>query len=224
MAKSGLKPFYLGLVAIALIGGGAIFLARGTGGGATSTIAPALAGDTAVMPGYVLGSDSAALEVEEYADFQCPACRMFNIVTLPDVVERLVKTGRIRWRFKDRPLENHANSLPAHQAAACAGEQGRFWEMQDQLYYGQPDWEFVRNPQKKHREYAQKIGLDMSKYDECMGSNRYLSRLVAEARRATVRGITSTPTFVIGTIKIEGTVGYDQLKALVDSLTALKKP
>ena len=217
MAKSGLKPFYGILVAIALIGGGAIFFSRGAKTGPT-TIAPALSGDTAAMPGWVLGSETAPIEVDEYADFQCPYCRSFYLVTMPDITERLIQTGKIRWRFKDRPLEGHPKTLPAHQAAACAGEQGKFWDMFNQLYVNQTEWVEARNTPKKIREYAQKIGLDMAKYDACVDSNRYMARLAAEARRATERGITSTPSFVVGNTKIPGTT-YDEIKHAVDSLS-----
>ena len=170
------------------------------------------------MPGWVLGSETAPIEVDEYADFQCPYCRSFYLVTMPDITERLIQTGKIRWRFKDRPLEGHPKTLPAHQAAACAGEQGKFWDMFNQLYVNQTEWVEARNTPKKIREYAQKIGLDMAKYDACVDSNRYMARLAAEARRATERGITSTPSFVVGNTKIPGTT-YDEIKHAVDSLS-----
>ena len=221
MAKPGLKPFYAILVAIALIGGGAMFYSQSKSRGATP-IAPALSSDTAALPGYVLGSDSAPIEVDEYADFQCPFCRTFYLVTMPDVTERLIRTGKIRWRFKDRPLEGHSKSLPAHQAAACAGEQGKFWEMFDQLYRNQNEWVEAGNSLKKIRGYAQQIGLGLKKYDDCVDSNRYLSRLVAEARRAGDRGITSTPSFVVGNTLIKGT-SYDEIKHAVDSLSPKPK-
>jgi len=224
VAAPKLKAFYVGLGALAVVGGGAIYLASaGAGGAARAVPIAAMAGDTAAMPGYVLGSDSAPVRVDEYADFQCPYCGRFAVVTMPDVVERLIRTGRVRWRFHDRPLEGHAKSLPAHQAAACAGEQGKFWEMHDQLYYNQNAWVEARNTEKKLREYAQKIALDLPGYDACVRSNRYLSRLMASARRASEQGINSTPTFVIGTTKVENAIGYDQLKAVIDSLSPPKK-
>jgi protein-disulfide isomerase len=218
LALSGLKPFYAILIAIALIGGGAIVFSQGSKPSGPTSLAPVLGADTSVMPGYVIGSDSAPIEVQEYGDFQCPFCRTFYLVTMPDITERLIRTGKIRWRFKDRPLEGHPKSLPAHQAGACAGEQGRFWEMLDQLYTHQNDWVEARNTPKKIREYAQKIGLDVAKYDQCVDSNKYLSRLVAEARRDTDRGINATPTFVVGNTKIEGTT-YDEIKRAVDRLS-----
>ena len=226
MALGGMRAFYTGLAALALVGAGAIYLARGSGGGATTV--PSLremAGDTAALPGYVMGSDSAPVEVEEYADFECPACRGFAIVTMPDVAERLVKTGQVRWRFRDFPLyQIHRKSPIAHEAAACAGEQGRFWEMHDQLYYNRDQWVETRNSAKKIREYAQKVGADLSRYDDCMKSHRYQARIAASARQGVERGVNSTPTFVIGNLMIPGALPYDSLKALINGATRNQKP
>ena len=225
MALSGLKLFYLGLGGLALIGGGAIFMARGSGG--ARTVAPLAPGADTVsaMPAYPLGSDSAPVQVDEYADFQCPACQRFAILTLPDVMDRLVKTGRIRWRFYDFPLEGHRNSLPAHEAAACVGEQGKFWAMHDLLYYNQRDWEAEsgRSLVRKLRGYAEKAGADLGRYEECTQSQRYLARLKASLRLGLNRGVNSTPTFVIGTLMIPGSLPYDSLKALIDNASRAKK-
>jgi protein-disulfide isomerase len=90
--------------------------------------------------------------------------------------------------------------------------------MHDQLYNHQPEWVAARNPEKKEREYAAKVGLDLGKFDECVGSNRYIERLRAEGFRASRRGINSTPTIVVGNTKIEGTA-YDAIKRVIDSLS-----
>jgi protein-disulfide isomerase len=217
VAARNLRSFYVGLVAVAVIGGGAIFWAKNKNAPRVSTIA-ALANDTAAMPIYTLGNENAPINVDEYADFQCPGCRQFFIVTLPDIRDRLVNTGRIRWRFRNMPLPMHQNALAAHQAAACTGEQGKFWEMHDQLYTNQPEWAEARNAPKRFRQYAGKSGVDLAKYDECVASNRFISRLQAEANRAGQRGIGGTPTIVIGNTKIESVV-YDAIKRVVDSLS-----
>lgn len=217
-----MKRFYWLLAGITAVGGVAIYMATGRGG-EVRVAAPRSPSDTIAMPGWVVGSDSAPVEVEEYADFQCPACRNFAILTMPDVMERLVKTGRVRWRFRDFPLQQHQNSLTAHEAAACAGEQGGFWQMHDQLYFNQRDWEFAGNAGKKIRGYAQKIGVDLAKYDECVKTHRYLGRITASAGQGQARGVSSTPTFIIGTQLLTGSMPYDALKAIIDKATPSKK-
>ena len=136
MAQSvNLKPFYVALGVIAVAGGAWIVTASG---GTTVTI-PEMATGSA-FPGYSLGSDSAKVEIIEYADFECPACAMFTILTSPDVKTRLVNTGRVRWTFRDFPLPMHPKAPVAHLAAACAGDQSQFWAMHDQLFYNRGAW------------------------------------------------------------------------------------
>jgi protein-disulfide isomerase len=90
--------------------------------------------------GYTLGSDTALVEIVEHADFECPACGAFAREYEKEVREKLVNTGQVRFRYVDFPFPQHPTALPAHNAAACAAEQGKFWEMHDRLYEGQTDW------------------------------------------------------------------------------------
>ena len=216
MAAPNLKIFYLGLVAVAVIGGGAIVFAKGSGRSQVRTAIPLAPGDTAAPPGYLLGSATAPIEIEEYADFECPACQQFAVLTLPDVRDRLINTGQVRWRFRDFPLyQSHLKSIFAHEGAACAAEQGKFWEMHDQLYYNQGKWVEARNTQKAVREYAKAVGVDLGKYDECVDSHRYQARIAASAKLGESRGVNSTPTLIIDGKLIPGGLTYDSVKAIV---------
>src|SRR3954470_24052105 len=84
--------------------------------------------------GYVMGSPAAPLEVTEFGDFECPQCGRFATLTEPDLRSRLVANGTIRWRYIDYPLDMHRNTWQASMAAACADEQGKFWEMHDAIF------------------------------------------------------------------------------------------
>lgn len=217
-----MKRFYMLLAVIAVVGGGAIYVASGRSSGARAAL-PADPADTVAMPGWVAGSDSAPVEVEEYADFQCPACKSFAVLTLPDVMERLVRTGQVRWRFRDFPLvQLHPNSMAAHEAAACAGEQGMFWQMHDQLYYQQDAWFSARNAPKVFRGYAEKVGVDLGKYDDCVDTRRYAARIMASSRQGAARGVNSTPTIILDG-QMMGGLAYDSLKALIEKATPKKK-
>ncbi|MSR06100.1 MAG: DsbA family protein [Gemmatimonadetes bacterium] len=216
-----MKRFYMVLAVIAVLGIGAMWLSATKNN--TRAATPIAPGDTIATPGWLAGSDSAPVEVEEYADFQCPACGRYAILTMPDVMERLVKAGKVRWRFRDFPLQGHQNTIPAHEAAACVGEQGGFWQMHDQLYFNQRDWEFVGNPAKKIRGYAEKVGVDMAKYDACLKAHRYLGGIMASAKQGAARGVNSTPTFIIGGHLVSGALTYDDMKAAIEKATPAKK-
>ena len=214
-----LKRFYVGLGAIAVVGVGLLLYARVQGGaGAMPTDTPANVG--AAFEGHVMGSDSAPVTVVEYADFECPACAQFAVLTAPDVRQRLVATGRVRWVFRDFPLEGHPYSMPAHHAAQCAGEQGKFFEMHDQLYFNQGRWVTDRRPERRFRDFARAIGLDVRRYDDCMSSGRYMARLERERQDGLAAGVGSTPTFDIGGRRVVGASSYDDFRSYVDQAAA----
>jgi protein-disulfide isomerase len=212
-----MKLFYLALVGIAAVGVAAIWGARRSinGAGATSVTSAALA-SVGEYEGFVLGSDSAPVEIVEFADFQCPACARFAILTASDVKARLVERGLARLRFHDFPLPNHGNAMPAHLAAACAGEQDEFWAMHDQLFYNQGRWSRESRPARRFREYARAIGLEMGQFDECMKSERQRARLEVAKAEATALGVGSTPSFLVGDVLVPGALPYDSLKVLVE--------
>jgi len=177
--------------------------------------------DTAGFRGYFLGSDSAPVEITQYADYQCPGCADYDIVTFPDVRTRLIQTGLVRWRYRDFPLSSiHPYARLADHAAACADEQGKFWQMHELLYQGQPDWA-SGGAEKQFRKYAGIVGLDVDKYDACMVSARYAGRIEASYQEGVALGVNGTPTFLIAG-RLYNAMSYDRLKALVDSLIAAK--
>ena len=145
MAGKSLTPFYitLGVLAVA----GVAFLVRSTSGSrrpalTTETTAPLAAGPR----GVTVGSDSAPVEVMEFSDFECPWCGQYARIQLPDVRQRLLPTGKVRWRFVNFPLTGHQKSPFAHLAGACANEQGKFWEMHDAIYANQSQWSTSKTP------------------------------------------------------------------------------
>jgi protein-disulfide isomerase len=222
LAAPNLKVFYAGLIAIAVIGGGAIFYAKNSGGSVPRAVTPVAPGDTTAFPGYVIGSETAPVEVEEYADFECPACQQFAVLTMPDVRDRLIQTGQVRWRFRDFPLQQHLKTMAAHEGAACAAEQGKFWEMHDQLFFNQAKWVQARNSKKSVREFASATGVDLGKYDDCVDSQRYVGRIAASAKEGSARGVNSTPTLIIGSMMMPGGLTYDSLKRVIDNVASGK--
>jgi protein-disulfide isomerase len=79
----------------------------------------------------VKGSRSAKVAVIEFSDFQCPFCGRYVKDTLPQLASEYVETGKVKYVFRDYPLNFHKNAFKAAEAAHCAGEQDKFWEMHD---------------------------------------------------------------------------------------------
>lgn len=169
----------------------------------------------------VAGSASAQVVVIEYADFQCPYCAQFWRRTLPGIKERFVATGRIRFVFKHLPLEGiHPLSLGAAEAAECALSQGRFWEIQDKFFATQSQLDRGALIQR-----ASDLGLNQADFQECLGRND-ATRVHRDAAEAKTFGITGTPTFFIGHIRLDGrvqvtkrlsgSVGEKEFRAAID--------
>jgi protein-disulfide isomerase len=171
--------------------------------------------------GYMLGSQAAPVPVLEFADFECPACANFYALTEPDV-RKLVEAGTISYRFFDFPLPNHANTWPASNAAACANEQGKFWEMHDALFDGQDQWngQATKRPKGVFEDYAKRIGLDVGKWEDCYDQQKFLPNIQANAKEGERRFVGQTPTFIIGNRLVPGSISYDKFKAYVDSALA----
>lgn len=212
------------VLGVAVIGGVAVFYA--TSGGAarvpTGPVSQAEVDAAAGFPGYAQGADSAPVEVVEFADFQCPGCKQAWVLTVQDLKQRLVASGQVRYVFRDFPLSSHPFARQAHHAAACAADQGLFWEMHDQLFLNQQEWSFHRGaPETRFIDYAEAIGADVEAYDACMAEGRFRARIQASVEAGVGLGVTGTPTFVIGG-RTYPSMSYDELRAIVDSITALR--
>ena len=176
--------------------------------------------------GFTLGSDSAKLEVTEYSDFECPYCASFAAVQMPTIREQLISTGKVRWRYRDFPLPIHKYSRYAAHAAQCAGEQGKFWEMHDQLFFNHGWAQTGQNPTALFRGFAKAAGADLGRYDTCMSAGRFASRIEFSRQEGLQRNVNGTPTFYVnGTELRTGSrmPSSDDFKRLADSLTARRK-
>jgi protein-disulfide isomerase len=173
--------------------------------------------------GYTLGSDSARIEITEYSDFECPFCAAFATVQMPVIRPQLIETGKVRWRFRDFPLSLHKYSRTAALAAQCAGEQGKFWQMHDQLF-GHHAWaQTDKDPSGLFRSFAESSAVNLPQYDACMASKRYAGRIQASLEEGQARAIQGTPSFFVDGRHYEGHPTSDAFQALVDSLSAARR-
>jgi protein-disulfide isomerase len=214
-----MRQFYVVLAVIAVAGG--VLIAR-----AASNRSPELTSDTEAplasgQRGVVMGSDSAKIEVMEFSDFECPWCGRFAVLAMPDVKQRLVATGRVRWRFVHFPLQGHRKSPYAHLAAACANEQGKFWEMHDILYQNQEEWVNGGNLKGIIDGYADGIGLDRPRYRSCVQNRSAWGRVRADKALGDSLGLNGTPTFFINRRLLNENPSADRLVHIVDSLAPL---
>ena len=164
------------------------------------------------------GDPRARIAIIEYSDFECPFCGKYTREIYPQILDRYVSTGKVRYYYRDLPIPSHPNAFPAAIAARCAGDQGKFWEMHDSLFANQA----ALSP-KDFGERAAALGLDQARFSECFSGARYGEPIRKVAAGAQRMGIEGTPAFAIGTI-VPGdeSVAVNQIALGADSFDAFK--
>ena len=165
---------------------------QGMGGGQQRPARPTTA-TVAIGNKPVMGSESAPVTVVEFADYQCPYCLRFTKTTFPYLKQNYIDTGKVRWVALNLPLPFHKDARKAAQAAHCAGEQGKFWEMREELF---------RNPLQLGEEFlpqhAASVGVDVAAFKDCLASDRHFAEIDQDAKDAAAVQLTGTPSFIIG--------------------------
>ena len=168
------------------------------------------------QPPNQAGSPSAAVRIEEFADYQCASCAQVN----PVINEIKSAYGsRIHFVFRNFPLPIHAKAYEAAVAAEAAGMQNRFWDMQAQLLSNQQTWSNSPSHKEIWKGYAQKIGLDVNKWENDMLGIAAKNRVDEDMKRAKAIGVNSTPSLYINDVLVPYTEINDaqKLKGIIDA-------
>jgi len=159
---------------------------------------------------HSLGPSHAPITLVEYGDFECPNCKQ----AAPAVKLLLQRfTGRVRFIYRHFPLEEvHPHALQAALAAEVAAGQDKFWPMHDLLFDNQPH---LKPPQL--RRYAERLELDMVRYDADMADTVYLQRVREDIEGGSRSGVRATPTFFLNGVIADVSAGlqrlFDQVEA-----------
>jgi protein-disulfide isomerase len=156
----------------------------------------------------VWGPANAAVTVVEFSDYLCPACRRAHETTKKI---RQTFAGKIRWVFKDFPLDRHPGSRQMAVAARCARAQGHFWDFQDRLFVSPG-----RLDDQQLTEYARKMGLDEKQFGQCLANETNLANVEKDIQAGREAGVDSTPTFIINGRVQPGGLPYKDFKHLID--------
>lgn len=169
--------------------------------------------ETGPLPENVLGSASAPVTVIEYASLTCHRCRDFHLQTWPKVKEKYVDTGKVRFVFREFPL----NALDAggFMLARCAGED-KWHAIVDLLYRTDDAWAHAPDPLEGLRGLMRQVGMSSDAVTACLGDQKLLDGVNAVARRGSIAGVSGTPTFFVNGRKASGMMTIDAFSALVD--------
>ena len=224
------------LVAFAATAFLAVSCSRGDASGAsakTKTAATAAANASVANPpqdtisvkadrGRILGDSSAKVWLVMASDFQCPFCKQWHDDQFNNIIQKYVKTGRVRMAYLNMPLSMHQFARPAAEAAMCASVQNKFWTMHDSLFATQKIWEVLQNPSSFFDTLANHNHVDMPAWRTCVSHHLTMPLIEADYDRAHSIGVISTPTFIIGTQKLES-ADADVAGALDAALAAQPK-
>lgn len=144
------------------------------------------------------GSPDAPVTIVEYSDYLCPFCGRYTNDTAPILLNDYVRTGKVRFVFRDFPIASlHPTAHIGHIAALCVGEQGAglYWKMHDALFALQNEWSRLPDPTEFLRQIAAEIGADMGAYSRCINAGEkeaFVTKSVEDTRNL---GFNSTPSF-----------------------------
>ncbi|MEE8133083.1 MAG: DsbA family protein [Nitrososphaerales archaeon] len=172
----------------------------------------------------VKGNLEASVTIVEFSDYQCPFCARFFRDTLPDLRQDYIDTGKVKFVYRDFPLESiHSNAISSALAAECANEQEKFWEYHDKLFQSQGEWASLSKggSSNKFKEFAADLGLNSDKFRSCFDSGKYLNEINKDFQDGVKYGTSGTPAFFIGNdkngyIKIVGAQPYSVFQQVID--------
>ena len=156
----------------------------------------------------VVGDHNAEIILVEFSDYQCPYSKRTR-----ETVEKVLETykGKVGYAFLDFPLAFHKEAPKAHEAAHCAGEQGKYTEYSKKLF----------NNQKKLsvddlKKYAKDLKLDTKKFNQCLDQQKYAERVQQLTAKGRGVGVSGTPAFFINGIMISGAQPYEAFEEVIE--------
>lgn len=180
--------------------------------------------DVSVDGAPFLGEKDAPVTIVEFSDFQCPFCKRNFQQTFPQILSEYIEKGKVKYVFRDYPLERiHPDAFKAAEAAHCAGEQGKYWEMHDKL---------LSNQQALKADdlivHAKAVSLDEAALKGCLDSGRHADSVRKNLAEGSAAGVRGTPAFFFGLTKDEpsiravknlsGAQAYTSFKVAIDTL------
>lgn len=159
-----------------------------------------------------IGADTAKVEMVVFSDFQCGYCKTFALETLPKLRKDYIDKGLLKIYFRNLPLDIHKNAIAAAEAGACANEQNKFWEVHDAFFTNQDSLTKDFFNQK-----AISLGMDVSKFNACLQSKSYQTKIEKDIAEANNVGITGTPAIIINGNVTLGSRPYPYFKEIIDN-------
>lgn len=181
---------------------------------------PTLSGDFSDDDPF-MGDEEASVTIVEFSDFQCPYCRKFYNEALPQIKEKYIETGKIKFVYRDFPLNFHSGAFPSALASECARDQGGdeiYFAMHDKIFDGQNALGSgtVEISDESLISYAEELDLDMDEFNECFEEERYKEEIYQDLSVGQSAGITGTPGFILDGQIISGAQPFSVFESAIE--------
>lgn len=163
----------------------------------------------------VLGSKNAKVTVIEFGDFQCPFCEKWFTDVEANLIKDYVNTGKVKFAFRHFAFLGEESTWAA-EASECANEQGKFWEYHDYLYKNQGPERSGTFAKDKLKGFAQVLGLDTTKFNSCLDSDKYAKNVTDDQAAGQKAGVNGTPTTFVNGQTVVGAQPYSALKVILN--------
>lgn len=193
--------------------------ARGAQAGAEKEIAGIAAPQEAQLydnSDQFLGNPDAPVTIVEFSDFQCPFCGRFFQAVLPQIIEKYVKTGKVKFVYRDFAFLGEESQWAA-EAAECAHEQGKFWEYHDYLFNHQQGENQDAFSKANLKRFAEAVGLDMAMFNGCFDSQKYQDEVRKDSSDGRRLGVSGTPTNFINGKAVVGALPFEEFEKMIEA-------
>jgi protein-disulfide isomerase len=194
--------------------------ATGTEGTAGSDIDfPAIRTPAELAHGRTLGSPDAAVTLDLWSDYQCPACDAFAGSVTPELVKHYIRPGKARLVIHDMTTIGN-ESLGASISARCAERQGKYWEYHDLLFANQAPENSGVFTQERSRQFATALGLDLGDFSKCLEDVTVEDAVIAETKAGLDQGIKETPSLYVDGELVPSANRWDAISSAIDAALA----
>ena len=163
------------------------------------------------------GDPNAPVTMVEFGDFQCPFCGRFFAQTEPQIDEKYIQSGKVRFGYFGFAFLGQESNWAA-EAAECAADQNKFWEYYDLLYSSQSGENQGAFNKDNLKKFAENLGLNMTTFNKCLDSGKYTQLIQEESSAASSIGVSSTPTFLINGQTVVGAQPFEIFQQIIDLL------
>ncbi len=160
----------------------------------------------------VKGDENAPVTIIEFSDYECPYCVRFIQQTYPQIVKEYIDTGKVKLVFRDFPLSFHQNAQKAAEAAECAGDQDKYYEMHDKLFA-----DGVKGGVDSFKHFAADLDLDTDTFNDCLDSGKHAEETKKDMADGAAAGIRGTPGFLINGQLVSGAQPFENFKRAIDA-------